>query len=84
MSTRPYKTESIDLAAWLMAHGHDLVDVEKIAHGRHQWCLDDQKDEASDLATKFANSLAADVMDNRKRLISISRSGRHETPGKKG
>lgn len=83
MSQEPYKTESLDLAAWLMAHGYDLVGVMKISHGRHQWQLGDPEGTAAELSTKFANSTAADVLDKRKRLITLARSGRH-SPGGKG
>jgi hypothetical protein len=79
MANEPYRTESLDLAAWLMAHGHDLVDVEKLTSNRHKWVLDDSEGEAARLANKFANSVAADVLDKRKRLITISRSGRYDS-----
>ena len=83
MSQEPYKTESLDLAAWLMAYDLELVGVEEISHGRHQWQLGDPEGTARDLSTKFANSIAADVLDNRKRLITIARSGKPK-PGRKG
>ena len=84
MGMQPYRTESLDLAAWLMAHGYVLADVVMLTTHRHRYAFDDPDDKAKGDAIKFANSMAADVLDTRKRLITLSRSGRYDRPTKKG
>ena len=84
MIQEPFRTESLDLAAWLMAHGLNLADFKKVASGRHIWIFEDPKGDAEQLSTTFANSIAADVLDKRKRLITITRSGHHDGQRQRG
>ena len=76
-----YETECLDLCSWLRAHrgkGDDLRihQAKKLAPGRTKFFLRDPMDRAEDLALEFADSVAASVLEERKKLISLSKSGR--------
>lgn len=75
MGHRTYTTSSLDLTAWLMAHNYELLEARKVGSGRHELIFADPEGTAADCAVKWANSLAADVLDKRMRVMTIIRSG---------
>lgn len=82
MSGQVYVTESMDLAAYLMAH-LEFIEARMIAHKRHVFVLDDPEGVGEKLAIGFANSITADTLDNRKRLVTIMKSG-NQTSDQRG
>ena len=76
-----FETECLDLASWLRANrgeGDDLKihKAKRLTPGRTKFILRDPMDRADDLALDFSDSLSAKVLEERKKLISLSKSGR--------
>lgn len=80
----PYCTESLDLASWLSAKGFLVLRMERLSNKRHAWVFDDPLGQAEGVAVEYVNSEVADVLDHRKRMITLARSGDINLLGKKG
>lgn len=83
MSHHEYRTESLDLAAWMLAHDVELLDCRAITLRRSEFIFEDSQQHCHQKAIEFGNSLVTKTLESRKRLITISKSGRSGAQKKK-
>lgn len=69
-----FTTESLDMAAFLMAKGLVLENTKIIKAGRHQFILSDPHGQGKKLSLAFVNSDVARVLETRIRLIDALKS----------
>ena len=70
-----YETECLDLSTWFRVHDFRLHRAIKLSPGRTKFVFRDPDGRAEDLALEFPDSQLAKGLQERKNLISISKSG---------
>jgi hypothetical protein len=75
-----YSTESLDLASYFLGVGGlAFLGFEALSPGRHIFFIHDPEGRAPGYAKEFINSPYALALDQRKRLITITRAGSNKT-----
>lgn len=73
-----YETECLDLATFLRVHGFKIDGKKSAGPGRTKFIFQDPEEKADDLTLEFPDSEIATALQERKNLISFSKSGRSQ------